>query len=436
MEAEEFYNAVKIARLPRNLTYHDFAGRFSSVKNNPRLLLKGYLYHQKESYHEKQMNMVNYVATVVEGMGIDKNDSGKGNAMCEALDNFSSIVVEKPIAEVTKREERRYGWEKITNKGKKEMKLKSQFGYFDEILEESLHSSQPADFEYERYQANLENYKKLRNARERGDYRTFVEFSPSPVLTNEARKRGYFGMDTIFFYRFDGKSGEEVIEQRWLKTSKKNFTNLISELSHEQYMYLSDGALMRKSRIVNQDEEERVNGFIDSNNGEFINRPELKEYQEKELRDKIRNMVQPILEIAAQKMLVGIPFERELDQLEAAGAYLQYLLREKIKDLSGIDKTRITISPEIRNKLETDRVFLAQFVEENKKKMPLGGCGGSNEKESNGMSRGMTDILKDEHGSLVFEEPCPFCNSRHRRKRGELLTECPYTGKKYDKACS
>jgi hypothetical protein len=421
---EEFYTKVKEAKLPQDVSFARFKAHFTDSGADPNTQILGFLHHKKEAYADKKVNMINYVATTAEGKL--KEEPQKG--LLESLDNFSSVVVEQPLAEVSKRDVREYEWQtKVLPDGREQMSLVSQFGDMDTILEEALRSSQVADFEHDRYKANLNNYKKIQSARERGDHTPFVEFSPSPDLTPQAKARGYFGMDAIFFYRYDKETGKEVIEQRWLKAPKEAYWKLVGDLSQENYAYLSDAGIMNKSQFLTESQEEVINQFIDDNNGKFKDQAELEIYRYEQLEPKIKKMAEPILEIAAQKMILGMPIDDELKQLEATGAYLQHLLREKVKNLLGVDKTRTNLTDELKTRLENDSAYLAQFVAQNRAKMPLAGCGGSNDAESNGMSTGMMDAGKDKYGSLTFR--CPACGENHTRSPGKLMVTCPVTHK-------
>lgn len=434
IQQDDFYNQVDRKGLPRNISYVDFSKKFSGFPVEPDMLIVGHLHHQKESHKDGGVNMVNYIATAAEGKLKGKLDPGNSSkmersALEESLKSFSSVVAEQPIAEVSRREMREYEWKTVVlPDGREQMRLVSSFGDMDSILEEALRSSQSAEFERERYQANLKNYRALQQARENRDYRPFVEFSPSPELTPEAKARGYFGMDALFIYKFDKDSNKEVIEQRWLKAQKKDYRKLLGELEGQEYLYLSDAGIMNRSRFIDQTQEKRIHQFIDKNNGKFVAQPELEIFRRDELQPRIRKMVEPIIQIAAEKMISGIPFDKELEELEAAGAYLQHLLREKIKELLGVDKTRITISQEDKDLIENDSVYLAMFVERNKDKMPLGGCGGSNDKNSNGMTTSMAEILSGEDGKGRLEFTCPHCGYKDKRERNKLKPICKNCG--------
>ena len=85
-------------------------------------------------------------------------------------------------------------------------------------------------FEIKRNQANLKSLREIQDGLEEPNEFKFVELSPSPKITEEAKQRGYDGRDSIFVYT-KNKNGEVDVKQHWFKATDINeYTALLEKL--------------------------------------------------------------------------------------------------------------------------------------------------------------------------------------------------------------
>lgn len=132
-------------------------------------------------------------------------------------------------------------------------------------------------FEKARNLANLRNLASMEWLKANGEKGIFIEISPSPELTPEAKARGYDGRDSIFFYDLSAEDRIKVT-QHWFKSDDlQQYPQLISSLRDsatspaelevgedlEQFKALPDAQIMaRYLYLRNADLLGKVEGFI------------------------------------------------------------------------------------------------------------------------------------------------------------------------------
>lgn len=424
----------RIGQFPSNVTFEKFSDYYSRLHYPTDLIIKGFLHLKNEQFRDTQGNPVNYFTTVAETMlrtmhqrqlHLNTEQFVQSEGFVEAINNLVSMVAEHPLADVTKRETRVETWVF----GKKGLRLRGQFGYLDEILEEALVSSQTLPFEKPRFHANLENYHKLVAGRKRGDDRVFVEFSPSPTITPLAQNRGYLGNSCIFFFNHDPSTHTETVEQRWIKTDWLTFARIVGELGLHVPQNYTDVDLMKMSGFLNSDKANQLHELIDLTNGKFVaHQDELNGYVWGELREFIAGDLSELLIRGSWKLIHGQGIEEESKELMDALRFAQFTLRHKIQEITGISAVAISVTAQELKRLTVDWVFRVQFVEKND--LPLSGCGfgSSSLLDEVGSSVGAAVFGRDKHGHREFH--CEKCNTSSIRQVNTLFTNCPNCGEK------
>lgn len=336
----------------------------------------------------------------------------------EMVSNMLSLVAELPLAEVAKPKKLILSWQG-------DWRLRSDFGYLDEILDSALASSQMLAFERPRYQANKENYYRLRQSRKEHDQRTFVEFSPSPNLTPEARQRGYFGNSCIFFYEFDPEKQTETIYQRWLKASWSDFYDLLGLVTEHTY---SDAQIMRASNFFEPEDIQMIEAFIDNHHGRIGEKvDEIYHYVDTSLRAFLIEQLTETLQRGVIKLIEGQEIAEECEEIKATLAYAQLKLKNKIAKMTNLETSGPYLTDEEERLYDQNMDDRIKFVE--KEHIPLYGCGINTETSSRSGSSsdvyGRADsfsAVEDQYGSLWFE--CPHCQQMVPRPLWQLVTIC------------
>ncbi|MEK7165333.1 MAG: hypothetical protein AAB874_00815, partial [Patescibacteria group bacterium] len=261
----------RLEQFPEEVNLGDFLAYFKQSGILDDLIIEGFLHVKKEQLNDGATNPVNYVADIVQAaINLDEDNQITGGnldfkserfhrGLTEVMSNLLAMVAEHPLAKVTKREPpKNYFW--VNDQGN--WRLRGEYGFFDEILQEAQLSSQKKPFETARYKVNEQNYNSLRDHRvamfegeiNPVDEEVFVEFSPSPELTTAAKDRGYLGNDCIFFFKLDPVTGNEVQEQRWLKVTHEEFAKFLTRLTGNPLPEVSDVTIMKTSNFFSASE--------------------------------------------------------------------------------------------------------------------------------------------------------------------------------------
>lgn len=390
-------------------------------------MLKEFLFLQKEQ-QQAPGNAINFIAQMAEGCvdpqlfaeGTIQVDHTTDRAMKfarEALENIASLVVEHPIAESVREDHREYTWV--------DGELLLSATPFRQILQEAIASSQKADFELPRYEANIENYEKLVQGRTAGDNRLFVEFSPSPRLTSQAHDRGYRGNSYIGVFQMVG--GVEQFTQYWFRASWDEIGDLIRNLGKPLQDEATDIDILRASDFISEKDLEGIQVFIEKKRGAVAqNRQQILQYIEDELRPSLDRQLRELLKDAAEKLLRNESVERESTLIINTLRYAQNKMNQFIATVGEVPIRFVQLSKEQEQLYDANPLIRSLFVE--KENLPLVGCGSS---VSNDKSDpfGINDSREsDEFGPLEFECPNPHCKKIVRRPKGKLLEKCPHCG--------
>ncbi len=377
-----------------DLNLSRFVDAFSGTDVPPMVLLDGFLHLKEEQLGGRMGNAVNFFTTVSrklidEKVFLQTNDVVLRSSSSEyvrqgvgeSLDNILATVAEYPLAEVAKKEQRILAWTDQYDD------LESENGFsVARIMQNALQTSQKRDFEYDRYLANDDNFNRLRAARKRGDTRTFVEFSPSPEITPDAVSRGYLGNSCVFFYEYDPQTRKETVTQRWLRADMDAFEEMIRDgLGFDIAESADDATIMYASNFIDEPQMRLVESFIDTNNGKITdNYYSLYEYKDTDLRKFLTKKLYASLIAGAQKLLDGESIEDDMTQLIDVLTYGQFRLRNKIASISGLrtssrlalGEESVQVLSEIQiQRLDTNQEAFALFMDQNRERMQLVGCG-------------------------------------------------------------
>ena len=341
----------------------------------------------------------------------------------EIVANLVSVAVEHPLAEATKRESRIEEWVIVDGKPM----LRCYTTTMDEILHSAKISSQTLDFELDRFEANERNYNLLRDGRMQGKRQTFIEFSPSPEITDEAFERGYEGRDTIFFFEIDDK-GRETITQRWLMSPRSEYVGLLETLGQEYDENATDVDIMNKSGFFTDEQVASIEAFIDGRVGKILaHQNEFDSYIKGELTPFLVHTLREPLHSAAEKLIRGEDISFEMKIMENELKYAQAKMTTYIFEQTGerIDG-HILEKSEIAN-LDANWGARQRYVEVND--LPLLACDMSSKLRSRPtFFMSMGEMVKawtkgeDEFGPSTFA--CPNCGKILTRGEGEIRSSC------------
>ncbi len=185
-------------------------------------------------------NIINYVCTLLEGVKLGQLDS----AIEEASENLLTAIIESPIAESVGTYTYFNNWE-VRPDGTPRMK--SKFGYMDDIIERSIDdkTGQVPSFERQRNRYDQIFLDHLTNTRKTGQTNPLIKFSPSPENLDdpEVRARGYKGYDQISIFE-EAPNNQEKITIHWFpKISGNEYCDLLTN-------------------IINVDKTSSINGCI------------------------------------------------------------------------------------------------------------------------------------------------------------------------------
>lgn len=384
------------------------------------LILDGFFFLKREQLRADGSNMVNFIADFAKA-AVDQRvweQTGDLTLNFESerfvklydtvVHNLASLVTEHPLADITKVETRQEQWDRFGN----ELRLRCFGNYLEEILEDAVVSSQTLPFERSRFAANWSNYfEKLKPGRQQGDSRTFVEFSPSPPLTAEAKTRGYTGKDTIFFLEFDSVTQTEHMTQRWLMTDISSYLQLLRNIGMTVPDMFDHADIMHLSNFFSAEQVEKIHTFIDIHHGVISkHKPAIETYKKNEFEPALARQVYAILSRGAKKLVDGEDIALEAELLSATLALAQEKFKAEIAAIAGITSQSSSVlrslSQEEWQRLQTDDIYRMEFVKKNN--IVLTGCGTNTEKKSS-----LAEIFSSSEKNYSFDTKgtCQKCKS-------------------------
>lgn len=287
-------------------------------------------------YSNRYGNSINYVAPLVRAIrenGVSDKEVFLNLALTDSLNDIYTQIVEHPLSETVGRYEYTLPWDKTTYP----WRLKVGYRTLDEMYKEGFEnrSGQIPDFEIPRNRINFNNYEELRLGRQRGETRTYLEFSPSPDLNDHSKKRGYFGNDTIFLYIHE--NGTEKIIQTWLPaTSFDDYGNLLKDLGIKvDQNDLNSLSIMTASNFVEPDKLGKVIDFMEAR----IKRLEevrvgiIEEHAKTFVWANVKKEFVELLKSAADELNKGKDISGYLSQISETMAVLQFGFRKFIHDV-------------------------------------------------------------------------------------------------------
>ncbi|MBN1915999.1 hypothetical protein JW796_03340 [Candidatus Dojkabacteria bacterium] len=294
----------------------------------------------RAQYSNRYSNSINYVLQAlkaIQSAGGEEREALLNIALTESLTDIYTQIVEHPIAETTAIYEYSLPWDKSNLP----WKLATGNRTLDEIYREAINnaSGQIPEFEILRNTINLSNYEKLRRARQMGDKRNFVEFSPSPPLTEEAKKRGYLGNDTIFL--FINENGTEKVIQKWLPaTSTLDYEELLNELAiNTDSNNLSDLSIMASSGFFDDNKLRIITDFIEQRTKglEEMKIRLIEAYAKTFVWERVREEFRTLITATAAKLNKGENISKELSFINETMAVLQFGFRKYIHDVMKLE---------------------------------------------------------------------------------------------------
>lgn len=344
------------------------------------ITVEGFFYLKREQWAREHGNAINFVAQVAESLiiasdktrdfYIKKKDEFDEIVFQTTVENALALAVEQPLSQALKTEQRRFFWEKHDG----EWDLRSGSHLLRRVHEYAVLSSQSFDFETARFLADQENHLKFIQGRSQGDTLYYFEPSPSPKITPSAIKRGYLGNDCIFIKYTDEKTGEEVSDQYWFKTTRVDFINLFRQIGISLPENATDVDIMQNAQFIDSQQFAKILGFIEKNRGNITsNKAEIENFANFNLKNKLTRQLRPVLETAATKLISGQHIAKELEAIIGVLSVCQNDLKEKISHLTGMQTPYFYIPKWQREQLDMDPYLMAAFVKE--KNMPLVGCG-------------------------------------------------------------
>ncbi len=375
-------------------------------------------------------NSINYVATLLSSY-YESSPEAYTAALAETSDNLFSAITERFIARHQGESNYELYW-RDTDDG---LRLQSQFGFIDSLLDESLISTQVTsyDFEYARAIENKRFYEKLVTARASGYQGSLVEFSPSPPLTEQAKERGYEGNDSIFIYSFN--DGVEVVNQYWFPSNGNynDYQQLLQELKIEvpQETNLTDTDIMSFSREIGSSDHEAILRFIQERRRTSLTESESREiatFLETDIRRQIQETIIPSIEAEAARIFYSADFNADEDCLLLI---IEEIWRQQYRldaFLKGIREQQPTLASfDLLDKEEQ----LLRMQQEN---YVLKGCGfsyGLSRDKSVGVGFQTQSITFAPQGQeLMYKDEviCPSCGYKFKVKNGDPSTyksSCP-----------
>lgn len=210
-------------------------------------------------------NIINYATTLLEGSlrGLEEESE------IETIENLSTHIIEQVLADANLP----YYYQ-LQPEGDR---IKSSFGYLDEMIQTGINNSSKQAFEFEipRFERNaqflsqLVEYKKL--AMQGREDLVAVEFSPAPEATSEALARGY-NHDTFSISTWNPETGQLEVKQLWFDCirnpeGRQSYQDLFRDLQVDDVTISGALDVMDKSGIFTVDQLRTIENFVQKQGG-------------------------------------------------------------------------------------------------------------------------------------------------------------------------
>lgn len=208
----------------------------------------------RSRYKDNSGNCINYLIN----LSLSYYSPDQDFSVYEITQNLESAIIEKIEADITGQHD--YSLKTDFDPIDRKHKVKFGQGWAEDIYEHAIdeNNSQLPLFEINRNQANLKNLNTIQeNINNEKDFK-FVEFSPSPNITDEAKQRGYDGRDSIFVYT-KNIDGDIDVKQYWYSAIDINeYSKLLNELGLIRKQPIekeTDLSVMQSSFIVKSNDQ-------------------------------------------------------------------------------------------------------------------------------------------------------------------------------------
>lgn len=390
-----------------------------------------------KNQHKGIGNTINYAAGLLEGASHMSEVQLKA-AEAEVVKNLHTAIIEHPLANAIGVYSYQNEW--VRQDGR--LRLKSDFGFLDEIVEEGIQntSGQIPAFEIKRNKQDKRILNILTQERRKGYSGEIIKFSPAPenVDSREVRARGYQGHDQISTFKLD-EEGREVTTIYWFPGSAPyEYVQLARELIsldpdnkelNEQLTKVVTGKadesgidtnIMAMSNKFNKAQTERIMRFVQEKQNDMqANENEIRYFANTRTKFAIENNLIHEVYKAALGVCKGENIQSQLDLIYQIIEQLQYELVLHIQHLNN-EAGEINVEEYMKMSFEERQEMIR------KTGFRATGCGFASENAGEMM---MALSGKDERGPLMFK--CPECGHINKRPRGELIEYCqnPTTGK-------
>lgn len=217
----------------------------------------------RNKYKDYPGNCVNYLVN----LALSYYDQDQDFSIYEITKNLESAIVEKVEADITGQHE--YSLQTAINPIDGKSKIKFAQGWAEDVFDHAIDekNSQLPLFEIQRNQANLKNLREIEKGINESEGFRFVELSPSPKITEEAKQRGYDGRDSVFVYT-KKENGEVEVKQHWFNAVDiSEYTALLDKLGIKRNidgLQESDLTVMDSSfKVTSQEQLTLLDEFID-----------------------------------------------------------------------------------------------------------------------------------------------------------------------------
>jgi hypothetical protein len=383
-------------------------------------------------------NTINYAVNLLEGAS-KQNEIQMRSAEAEVIQNLYTAIIEHPLANAI-------GVYTYQNKWVEEggrFRLKGDFGYMDEIIQEGIEnkSGQIPEFEIKRNKQDGRVLDILTQERSKGKRATIVKFSPTPPDYNdpEVSARGYQGNDQISFFEID-EQGREVTTIYWFSgVQQREYMQLAkeliaidpanTELNSQLFKVLQGSAdptgidvnIMAMSNKFNESQLARIKQFVnEKQQNTKANENEIRYFANVRTRKVIEDSLIHDVYKVALAISKGEYIQPGLDLIYKTIEQLQFELVMYINELSHSGSNEVSVSDYIGMNFQQREELLRKIGYQ------ASGCGFATTAAGSWGNSGV--LLKgisgetDKYGSLEFD--CPHCGETNHREPGKLMSKC------------
>jgi hypothetical protein len=330
----------------------------------------------------------------------------------------------------------------------------------ESMYDDGINSPQIPPMERCRNRLNKSFYfDKVLPTRQAGNFdNVLVEFSPSPILTEEMKARGYDGYHCLQIWQYLYDSNCEEVTVYWIDKNypidifqqlandilqdnafRSYIDRDLSQLANTHPTELTDLVIMQASGSFDQSELLLIKNFIDRYRLPMVTK-KIESYVYEELVWSINSRLVPLVEQGASKLAMGQDVSQELTLLEDTISALEFTLWLKFQEIvnpnfSGVSTAYSNNTTKFTDMSLEQQVFIMQqcnFVSSH--------CGGSKKYSTESainvssirifpdiytfFPEGIMDTIDDGFGDREFE--CGSCGEVIKRGYKKLVSECPH----------